>query len=99
MELFFEVLLAAVCAVGLAGAGWWLVGRLLRPIPGARIRVVIYGEGDGASLEQSVRSLMFLRSLGLLSCPVRIRSRDLNPEGKELARKLARRWPAVDVDL
>lgn len=99
MELLFEILLTALCAAGLALMGWWLFGQLLRPIPGAEIRAVICGEGDGDGLEQSVRCLMFLRSLGLLRCPVRIQDAGLSSGGRRLAQELCRRWPAVELEL
>lgn len=99
MELFFEILLTALCSAGLALAGWWLFSRLLRPLPGTDILVLIPGIGDGEGLEQAVRSLMWLRSLGLLRCPVTIRDRGLTPEGRRLARELCRRWPAVELEL
>lgn len=99
MELFFEGLLTALCAMGLALIAGWLFSRLLRPIPGADIRALIPGEGDGEGLEQSVRALMWLRSLGLLRCPVYIQDRGLTPEGRRLARQLCRRWPAVELEL
>ena len=34
MGTFWDVLLAAVCALGLAFVGWWLFGLMLRPLPG-----------------------------------------------------------------
>jgi len=45
-----------------------------------------------------VRSLMWLRSLGLLSCPVTILDEGLTDEGRWLAQELIRRWPAVEAD-
>ena len=98
VELTMEVLLTALCSAGLALAAWWLFGRLLRPIPGTQMRVVLRGEGDGSGLEQAVRSLMWLRSLGLLSCPVTILDEGLTDEGRWLAQELIRRWPAVEAD-
>lgn len=90
-----DVLLAAVCAAGLAACAWWLLGRLLRPIPSRGVFVVLPGRGDGGGLEQSVRAFIWLRSLGLLACPVVIADRSLTPEGREVALRLAARWPDV----
>ncbi len=90
-----DVLLAAVCAAGLAACAWWLLGRLLRPIPSRGVFAVIPGEGDGGGLEQSVRAFIWLRSLGLLTCPVVIADSSLTPEGREVALRLAARWPDV----
>ena len=73
--------------------GWVLLGRLLRPIPAWNVRLVIAGRGAGEELEQTVRGLMWLRGLGLLSCPVVIADVDLTPQGWELALRLTLRWP------
>lgn len=95
MDWIWDVLLTAVCVLGLAGCFWWLLGRLLRPIPRGCVRVVLSGRGRGADLEQSVRSLMWLRGLGLLNCPILIADLGLNREGREIALRLAVRWPGV----
>ena len=47
--------------------------------------------------QQSVRSLMWLRSLGLLRCPVVIVDLGLDREGLAVAQRLALRWPVVDL--
>ena len=95
MNLAGEIVLTAVCALGLAGAAWWLFGRLLRPIPRRRVRALVIGRGDGEELEQSVRAYIWLRSLGLLSCPVVIADAGLSPRGRELALRLTLRRPGV----
>ena len=95
MEMIWDTLLAAVCVLGLAFVAWWLFGRLFRPMPGQGVRVLIPGRGEGEDLEQTVRGLMWLRGLGLLSCPVVIADVDLTPQGWELALRLTTRWPGV----
>ena len=95
MGLTTDVLLSVICALGLAFLAWWLFGRLLRPVPEQRVRVLIPGRGDGSSLEQSVRAFVWLRGLGLLNCPIVIADVDLTPEGWELALRLTVRWPGV----
>ena len=77
--------------------GWWLMGRLLRPIPRTAICAVIPGRGEGDGLEQTVRALAWLRGMGLLNCPVLIADAGLTSEGRETARCLARRWPGVEL--
>lgn len=95
MGFELDVVLAVVCALGLAVAGWWLLGMLLRPMPGDMARLVLPGRGEGEKLEQQVRACMWLRGLGLLSCPVIIADVDLSPRGWELALRLTARWPGV----
>jgi hypothetical protein len=90
-----DIVLAVLCVLVLAVLVWWLFGRLLRPLPGTSIRVLIPGRGDGNGLEQAVRGLIWLRSLGLLRCPVVIGDIDLTPEGWELALRLTARWPDI----
>ena len=95
MGTFWDILLAAVCACALAFAGWWLMGLLLRPLPGWSARIVITGRGEGEELEQQLRSFLWLRGMGLLRCPVVIADVDLTPAGWELALRLAARWPEI----
>lgn len=98
MATLADISMTVVCVMALALAGWWFFGRMLRPIPGPGVRAVIWAEGDGTSLEHSVRSLMWLRGLGLLYCPVVIVDRGLDERGREVARRLDDRWPAVILD-
>ena len=93
MELWTDALLAAACVLVLAGGSWWLYGRLLRPLPARRLRIILPGRGDGADLEQTVRALIWLRAV--LRCPILIADVDLTPDGWELALRLAARWPDV----
>ena len=95
MELWMEGTLCVLCVLGLCALAWVLLGRLLRPIPARNVRLVITGRGEGEDLEQTVRGLMWLRGLGLLSCPVVIADVDLTPQGWELALRLTTRWPGV----
>ena len=37
----------------------------------------------------------WLRSLGLLNCPILLADMGLSPEGREIALRLIRRWPDV----
>ena len=49
MGMLWEAALAAGCALGLALAGWWLLGRLLRPFPGEEARALPPARGGGRS--------------------------------------------------
>lgn len=95
MRLLSDIFVALLCGLGLGFLGWLLFGRLLRPIPDRGIRALIPGQGDGDSLEQAVRALIWLRGLGLLDCPIIIADLGLTHEGRELALRLALRWPGV----
>ena len=98
MALAAEILLTAACAGGLTALLWWLFGRLLRPIPAQPGQVVfIPGRGMGDGLEQTLRAYIWLRSLGLLRCPVVVADAGLNEQGRALVCRLARRWPQVLV--
>lgn len=92
-----DAALAAVCVLGLGGTLWWLLGRLLRPVKGGGVLAVIPTRGTGEGLEQSVRMLIWLRSLGLLTCPVVIADLGLGQAGQDVALRLAARWPEVIV--
>ncbi len=95
MGIYWDGIIAAVCVLGLALVVWWLFGRLLQPMPGQGAKVLLNGRGDGEKLEHIVHSLIWLRSLGLLRCPIVIVDIDLTPAGRELALHLAARWPDV----
>ncbi len=84
MEYVWEIVLTVLCLMGLGLLVWCLMGRLVCPVPGQEVLAVLEGQGDGGGLEQSVRALMWLRSLGLLRCPVVIVDPPL-------------RWPVVDL--
>ena len=86
MEYVWEIVLTVLCLMGLGLLVWCLLGRLVCPVPGQEVLAVLEGQGDGGGLEQSVRALMWLRSLGLLHCPVVIV--DLGWTGR------AWRWPS-----
>lgn len=90
-----EILLTILSAAGLLFLVGWLYGRLLRPIQNPGVLGVIPGRGGGEGLEHAVRALVWLRSLGLLDCPIVIANIDLDPQGWELALHLAARWPDV----
>ena len=74
-----------------------VMGGVGCPVPGLVVLAVVEGLGEGGGLEQSVRALMWLRSLGLLRCPVVIVDLGLDREGLAVAQRLALRWPVVDL--
>ena len=90
-----EAVTAVLCVLGLTGFLWWLLGRLLRPRPGQSAWIMLPGRGDGAELEQSVRGFIWLRSLGVIKCPILFADLGLNPEGRAVALRLCARWPGV----
>ena len=91
----WEAAAAATCVLGLGGALWWLLGRLLRPVENGSMVAVLPARGTGEGLEQAVRLMIWLRSLGLLNCPVVIADLGLNGAGRDVALRLAARWPDV----
>lgn len=97
MDLISEGVLALLSALGLTLLAGLLVGRLLSPLSGGGQRLLIPGTGAGDGLEQAVRGAMWLRSLGLLRCPVAIVDVDLTQEGKQLALRLTSRWSGVQL--
>ena len=86
---------ALLAALGLIGAGWILLGWLLRCGTRHRCWLLIPGRGEGEYLEQELRRVMWLREMGLLSCPVAIADVSLSREGREMAMRLILRWPDV----
>lgn len=95
MGLTWDIFLTGLCGVSLGILCWWLFGRLLRPMSELPTLLVIPGRGRGERLEQTVRALIWLRGMGLLSCPIVIADVDLTSTGWELALRLTARWPEV----
>ena len=71
--------------------------RVLIPDSEQDTWAVVRGVGSGNGLEQRVRSLMWLRSCGLLRCRVILADRGLDEDGRRLAVHLARRWPDLEI--
>ena len=97
MWIVWEGLLTLLAVLGLALLGWVLFGRMVCPVPSRELVVVLPAKDDGSTLERNIHGLMWLRSLGLLRCPVVIADAGLNPEGLRLAQLLAARWSEVSV--
>ena len=95
MGCAMEAAAATLCVLGLTGALWWLLGRMLRPLPCGSAFVLLRGIEDGAGLEQTVRGFIWLRGLGVLHAPILIADLGLNARGREIALRLCARWPGV----
>ncbi len=95
MGIVLDALTAVMCVLGLTGGAWWLLGRLLRPLPCGSACVLLRGSGDGGALEQTVRGFLWLRGLGLLNVTILIADLGLDPQGREIALGLCARWPGV----
>lgn len=90
-----EIILAFLSCIGLLGLGWLLFGRALLPEGGARAWAVLPARGDGADLEQAVKSLLWLKAGGLWQGGVIMADCGLTPEGWAVAQALASREPGV----
>ena len=88
-----EAILALLCALGAAVLLWLFFGWLVRPASVHNLWTVIPGRGDGDSLEAALRQLAWLRRAGLFRGEAVIWDAGLTPEGRELARHRALRWP------
>lgn len=95
MELLLQGGLALLAALGLSLLGGLAVLRFLRPAQGDGAWLLVPGRRDGDRLELALRSLQWLRELGLLRCSIAVADVDLTREGRELALRLAARWPEV----
>lgn len=95
MRLLWEALLTLLAALGLALLGGLLLGRLVHPVPGPGMWMIIPGRGEGETVERDLRALMWLRGLGLLRCQVAVADLGLTAQGRELSLRLVSRWPDV----
>lgn len=91
-----EISLSLLAVFGLFSLGWLVFGRILAPSEWfAPAFAVVPAQGDGASLEQTVRELLWLRSGNLRRYTVVIADAGLDPGGRAVALALTRREPGV----
>ena len=86
--MLWKALLAAVLTAALAALGCWCRALMLLPLRSRHAVVVLPAAGDGAALEQEVRSCLLMRRWGLLRRPIVLVDRGLDAEGRRLARTL-----------
>lgn len=88
MAEIYQFLAILLAAFGLVSLGWLALGALL--LPGrCAARFVVSARGGGEGLEQTVKSLLWLRYTGLWRGEIVIEDCGLDEEGAALARTLA----------
>lgn len=97
MRPIIEVLLSLLAVVGLLSLSWLLLGRLLTPAGSGETLSLVPGRGDGETLEQSVRGLLWLRGGGLLAGNIVIVDCGLTAAGRAVAVALCLREPGVEI--
>ena len=96
MEYIAVGALALLAALGLVSVCWLAWGCLLFPIP-IELTATLVGKGDGGTLEQGVRGLLWLRRCGLWQGNICLKNGGLSPLGLALAHRLARE-PGVELE-
>lgn len=89
MTSLLDFLTALLAAFGLMCLVWLALGWLLRPAGSCPARMTVAARGAGEGLEQTVRSLLWLRRTGLWRGELVIEDRGLDGDGLALARTLA----------
>lgn len=97
MRPILEVILALLAVAGLMSLSWLLMGHILTPAGGTGTVSLIPGTGDGETLEQSVRGLLWLQGGGLLGGRVLIVDCGLTPAGRAVAAALCIREPGLEI--
>ena len=96
MRYVLEILISLLCAMGLAGVGWLLFGRLLSPVGrGRRAFAVLPARGDGAGLEYTLAGFNWLRGAGLARFSVVVADAGLDQQGRAVAAALAGEHPEI----
>lgn len=90
-----EILFTFVFLLALLTFGGLCMARALFPCSG--VTLVVSAQGDGGDLQQKIYALMWLRGLGLLSCPIYLVDQGLTPQGDLLANLLMERWPHISM--
>ena len=96
MAWIFEAVLAFFAALGLFSLGWLLYGRLLFPAGRGNtpLYAVIAAQGDGETLEQDLRRLLWLRE-GRGAVAIVVADAGLTPRGRSLAQRLLAPYPGA----
>ncbi len=97
MRPILEVILSLLAVAGLLSLSWPLLGHILTPAGDGEGLSIIPGRGDGETLEQSVRGLLWLRGGALLTGDIVIVDCGLTPTGRAVAAALCLREPGVEV--
>lgn len=84
------ILLCALLTAALLLLACLVLAWLLLPLRPGRCVCLLFGEGDGAELEQACRACLFLRGLGLLRQPLVVVDLGLNEAGRRLAEALTK---------
>lgn len=95
MQAVIEVFVALLAVWGMVSLGWLVLGRLVMPQEPEEWLSVLPARGDGETLEQSVRGLIWLRCAGVATGTIVILDQGLSPEGERLAQALCRKEPGV----
>lgn len=98
MTVFFEILSVLLAGFGLVCLAWLAYGNMVLPIGTEEIsvRAVVLASGEGSGLEQTVSALLWLRRSGLWRGTILLADCGLDPEGLEIARRLAKQ-PGVEL--
>lgn len=90
-----EYLLVFFLALGVGVVLWCLFGLLLTPVFGSGTVTLLFAEGDGESLEQTVRAYGWLRDGRKNGGVLLLVDRGLSARGLELAQRLGEQWQWV----
>lgn len=94
METLLQGALAFFAALGLVTLAWLAFGHLLLPreLEQGRLYAVLPARGDGETLEQDLRRLLWLRDSGVARVPIVIADAGLSPQGRRVALALLGRY-------
>ena len=97
LHAVLEIFLSLLAVFGLLCLGWLTFKHILAPGDcGAPVYTVVPAKGDGAALEQTVRSLLWLRAGEPRPYTVIIADAGLDPQGLAVATTLANEeWKVV----
>ncbi len=97
MRPILEVVLSLLAVVGLLSLSWLCFSHILAPLGGEETVSLVPGRGDGESLEQAVRGLLWLRGSGFFLGEVVIVDCGLTPSGRAVAAALCLQEPGMEV--
>lgn len=95
--MLWNILLCALCTVGLLAAIWLLAAAVLLPVRDSETYLVLLASGDGTKLERQCRSYLLLNGLGALRRPLYLTDCALTQEGRAAAAMLAEDHPQIQL--
>lgn len=100
MSKFLDIFISVLLCGGVIFLICWAKGKFVLPVrsdENTALTMVITAKGDGETLEQTVRGLIWLCESGNVSMMMEIEDAGLSIQGKSLAEKIEKKYERVSL--